>query len=192
MAFLFEVNEKVVFPNSETLLVSPFKEIWNRDKSKAKHTALEEFAYIEFITSMKKSNPYRQYPEDKKEGVVREAVITNEDWQPDELVKEAVKKIIEFQEESSTTYRYYMSAKRAIETMIEFFNNVDLSERNFKTGNPIYKPSDITRAFNDLEKNMANLKALEKKVEEELFEETKNRSDKQISPFADPGSLNRM
>ena len=53
MAFLFIVTEKTVFPNTETLLISPFKDIWKRDKTKQKHHALEEFAYIEFMSSMK-------------------------------------------------------------------------------------------------------------------------------------------
>ena len=57
---------------------------------------------------------------------------------------------------------------------------------------PIWKPRDITSALNDTEKVLANIKSLEKKVEEELFEETKTRSNKQISPFADPESLNTM
>lgn len=189
MAFLFQVDNKVVFPNPETLLIYPFKDIWERDKSKGKETALREFAYIEFITSMKKSNPYRQYPESRKQDVVQKATIGDKNWKPDKLIVEGMKKIKKFQEEASTTYNYYISAKNAIETMTDFFNNVDLNERNFKTGNPIYKPADITRAFNDLERNLANLKALEKKVEEELFEETRTRSDKQISPFANPSSL---
>ena len=189
MAFLFEVNEKVVFPNSETLLISPFKEIWERDKSKGKENALQEFAYIEFMTSMKKSNPFRQYPEDKKEEIVKGEVITQVDWHPDVLIEEAIEKLKVFQQEASTTYNYYMSAKTAAEKMQDFFNNVDITAVNPKTFNPLYKPRDITSALNDTEKVLANLKALEKKVEEELYEETKTRSDKQISPFANPDSL---
>jgi hypothetical protein len=189
MAFLFEINEKVAFPNAETLLISPFKEIWERDKSKGKENALEEFAYIEFMTSMKKSNPYRQYPEDKKEAVIIEAVITQEDWEADELIKAAMDKIVQFQKEASTTYNFYMSAKTAAEKMQDFFNTVDINERGGKFETPIWKPKDITSALNDTEKVLSNLKALEKKVEEELFEETKNRSNKEISPFADPNSL---
>ena len=38
MAFLFIVSEKSVFPNPETLLISPFKDIWARDKGKKKIT----------------------------------------------------------------------------------------------------------------------------------------------------------
>lgn len=189
MAFLFTVTEKTVFPNTETLLISPFKEIWNRDKTKEKHQAISEFAYVEFMTSMKKSNPYRQYGSDMKEKKIRQAVITQEGWEPDDLIRQAMDKIIEFQREASTTYNYYMAAKKAAEKMQEFFLEVDITAVNEKTFNPIYKPKDITGALNDTEKVLGNLKSLEKKVEEELYEETKNRSNKEVSFFADPESL---
>jgi hypothetical protein len=189
MAFLFIVTEKTVFPNPETLLISPFKEIWARDKTKSKHDALEEFAYIEFMSSMKKSNPYRQYPEHEKENKIIEAVITRDGWKPDELIKKGMHQVVKFQKEASTTYNYYMAAKKAVEKMQDFFNEVDITAVNEKTFNPIYKPKDITNALNDTEKVLGNLKTLEKKVEEELYEETKNRSNKEISFFADPESL---
>ncbi len=189
MAFLFEVSEKTVFPNPETLLISPFKDIWERDKTKQKIFALEELAYIEFMTSMKKSNPYRQYKIGIKETKIREAVITKKGWEPDDLIREGMEMVVKFHKEASTTYNYYMAAKRAAEKMQNFFMEVDINEVNPKTFNPIYKPRDITSALNDTEKVLSNLKTLEKKVEEELYEETKNRSNKEISFFADPESL---
>ena len=60
MAYLFQINGRAVFPNAETILISPFKDIWERDLSKNKENAIQEFAYIEFMTSMLKSNPYRK------------------------------------------------------------------------------------------------------------------------------------
>jgi hypothetical protein len=188
MAFLFSINEKSVYPNAETLLISPFKEVWQRDKDKDKHIALAEFAYIEFMSSMKKSNPYRQYAPDKKEGKIIKDLLPD-GWEADDQVKMCIHRVIKFQREASSTYNYYMGAKRAAEKMTDFFNDVDINLKNEKSGNPIYKPRDITSAINDLERNLANLKALEKKVEEELYEETKNRSNKEISFFADPESL---
>jgi len=189
MSFLFKINEKVVFPNEETLLIEPFKSIWKRDKTKNKNIALKELAYIEFMTSLKKSNPFRQYPEDKKEEVIKEEIIRNKKWKPDKLIMNAIEKLKVFQKEASTTYNYYLSAKTAAEKMQYFFNTVDITAVNPKTCNPLYKPRDITSALNDTEKVLSNLKSLEKKVEEELYEETRTRSDKQISPFADPNSL---
>lgn len=189
MAFLFTVTEKTVSPNAETLLIEPFKTIWNRDTDKQKRNAIEDFAYIEFLSSMKKSNPYRQYPEKEKPSKVKEAVITRPDWEPDTLIEEAIYVMNKFQKEASSTFNYYKAAKIAAEKMQDFFNNVDINTVNKKTLNPIYKPRDITSALNDTEKVLSNLKTLEKKVEEELYEETKNRSNKEISFFADPESL---
>lgn len=189
MAFLFEVNNKIVIPNPETLLIEPFKEIWERDKTPNKVHAIEDFTYIEFITSMKKSNPYRQYPEERKHEVLVEEIITRDNWIPDGLIQQGISKVEQFQKEASTTYNYYMAAKTAAEKMQEYFIEVDINERNEKSGNPIYKPRDITSALNDTEKVLANLKSLEKKVEEEIYEETRNRSDKKISPLANPQSL---
>lgn len=188
MAFLFKIEEKIAFPNEETLLISPFKDIWERDSSPNKTYALEEFAFIEFMTSMKKSNPYRQYDEDRKYEVVVEAVITQENWEPDELVEEGIKQLKEFQTNASSTYSYYLAVKKAAENMKDFFSTVDVNERN-ERGTPVFKPREITSALNDTEKVLTNLKALEKKVEEELYESTKNRADKKISPFANPNSL---
>jgi len=189
MAYLFQINGKAVFPNPETLLISPFKEIWDRDLSSEKENAIQEFAYIEFMTSMLKSNPYREYPETKKDEIIRKDIITQIEWQPDDLVVEAMEWLVNKQTEGSITFTYWLSNKAAIEKMINFFNNFDIDERNFKSGMPIYKPKDITSAVADAEKTLTTLSALKTKVDEELYESNRNRADKVISPFANPNSL---
>lgn len=189
MANLFQINGTAVFPNPETLLISPFKEIWERDPSPKKEVAIQEFAYIEFMSSMLRSNPYREYPIGRREEIIRETIITVLDWNPDEYVLKGMEWIHNIQMEGSISYTYWLSNKRAIEKMIEFFDNVDIDERNFKSGNPLYKPRDITSAVSDAEKMLVALNGLKKKVDEELFESTKMRSDKVISPFADPNSI---
>lgn len=189
MAYLFEINGKAVYPKAETLLVSPYKEIWERDKSEGKEVALMEYGYMEFMVSMLKSNPYRDYPESKKDSIIRQDIVFIEDWNPDELVRRGMQKMVELQTEGSISYAYWMSNRKAMEKMIDFFNNFDIDERNLKSGMPIYKPKDITSAVADAEKSLATLDALKTKVEEELYEKSKTRSDKVISPFANPDSL---
>lgn len=184
MSFLFNIEGRAVFPNPETLLITPFKDIWERDKTPSKAIAIQEFAYIEFMTSMLKSNPYREYPEDKKETIIRKDVITEIDWQPDGFVKHAMKKIEEWQMEGSLSYTYWMSNKKAAEKMIDFFETFDIDERNPKTMNPIYKPRDITGAISDAEKTLTTLNALKVKVDEEIFESIKTKGQKIISPFS--------
>lgn len=184
MSFLFQIEGKAVLPNPETLLIEPFKTIWDRDESEKKSLAIQEFGYIEFMTSMLKSNPYREYPEDKKDSVIRDGLNMEEDWSPDSLIHEAMHKIIELQEEGSLVYSYWMANKAAAEKMIKFFLGFDINERNEKTFNPVYKPGDITKAINDTEKTLQTLDSLKKKVDEEVFEISRNKSNKEISPFS--------
>lgn len=190
MAYLFEVQGKSAVPNTETLLVEPFKSIWKRDKDKQKSNALEELTYIEFMSSQKKTNPFRQYPDYRKSDEIIKQVITQKNWKPDKLVLEGIKKIDDFQKEASSTYSFYLSAKKTIESLKDFFDKVDLRERNDK-GMPVYKPAEITRALNDVEKVTATFKNLEKKMSDELIESTKTKGGKEISPFAMKSSLDK-
>jgi hypothetical protein len=188
MAYLFIIENKKLNPNPETLLIPEFKKIWDRDESKDKHIAMMEFAYIEFMTSYKKSNPYKDYPKDIKEETIIKEVITEKNWTPDAAVKAAMDKIVEIQQEGSITYRYWMSNKEAAEKLIIFFETFDMDERTDKNI-PIYKPRDITSALKDARTTLETITDLKKRVEEELFESTKVRGNKEISPFSDPTSL---
>lgn len=189
MSVLFKVENRVVIPNTETLLISPFKEIWERDTSEGKEVAMAEFKYIEFTTSMLASNPYAGYDEETKVQKVIDACIFMEDWKPDELVIGAQKEMEKFNTEASSSYTYYMSAKIAAEKMKDFFNTFDMNEVNTKTMNPVYKPRDITSALKDTSDVLQRLDTMKKKVEEELFQVVKRRGEKVISPFADPSNM---
>lgn len=184
MSFLFQIRSNAVYPNPETLLIEPFKTIWERDTSEKKEIAIQEYGYMEFMTSMLKSNPYREYPPDRKEEVIRQDIIRIENWEPDKYVKAGIDKIIEFQEDGSITYVYWMSNKNAAEKLIKFFNNFSMSETNPKTGMPVYKPKDITSAIADAEKTLKTLASLKDKVDEEVYESMRNKGGKEISPFA--------
>lgn len=181
MAFLFTVENSVAIPNTETLLIPPFKEIWERDKSKDKGQAIKEFTFVELMSSKKKTNPYAGYSDEIRFEKLKEYLF-EEDWEQDNLIEEALIKIKEFQKEASPTYSYYLSVLEAAEKMKTFFKTFNINERNDK-GIPIYKPGDITRALNDTDKVLQNINSMKEKVEQELFEQTKTKSNKQINPF---------
>ena len=181
MAFLFVVENGVAKPNTETLLISPFKEIWERDNSDNKNLATKELTFVEFMSSKKKTNPYAGYDDNMRYERLLE--IMPEEWEMDELVESALIKIKDFQINASPTYQYYLSAVKAASKMRDFFNDFEFSEINERSGNPLYKPSDITRALNDTSKTLENLNSMKEKVEQELFEQTKTRGNKTINPF---------
>jgi hypothetical protein len=190
MSLLFTVESKVVSPTTQVLLIPPFKEIWERDKSEDKRYAIEDFSYIEFMASIQKSNPYSGYAEHQRPEKIIKDIITREDWdQEDPLLIHGIAKLKEFQAEASVTYNYYMAAKSAAEKMQQFFIGFSMSDVNLRTGAPIFKPKDITSALNDTSRVLENLNTLREKVDNEVFEEIKNKGQKIVSPFADPNSL---
>lgn len=181
MANLFTVENSVAIPNTETLLIEPFKTIWERDKTKDKEVALKEFTFIELMSSKKKSNPFSGYSDDIRFEKLRDSLFY-EDWEPDNLVEQCLAKIDEFQKEASPTYSYYMSVLEAAEKMKSFFRSFDINEVNDR-GQRIWKPKDITSAMVDTERVLQNLNSMKDKVEQELFEATKTRANKQINYF---------
>lgn len=183
MSYLFEVNNNIATPNTETLLISPFKEIWNRDKTISKEVAIKEFTFIELMTSKKRSNPYAGYSDDVRLEKLKELLFKDvKNWKPDKKIEEALKYLDDIQKEASPTYSYYLSVIEAVEKMKKFFKDFNFNERTDK-GVPIYKPADITRAISDTDNLLQNLNSMKEKVEQELFEATKTRSNKQINPF---------
>lgn len=188
MSVLFKLEGTIVIPNEETLIIPPFDEIWSRDKSEDKWMALREFAYIEFMTSMLKSNPYKGYSKDVRDEKIREDIIKVEDWKPDELVKQAMLKIEEFQTDGSESYTLLVDALKAKDSLQNFLRTFDLDERN-RHGGMILKPRDVTSSLLDLDKVVTAINTLKKKVEEDIFESVKTRGGKIISPFANPNSI---
>lgn len=180
MAYLFIVENNVAKPTDEVLLIEPYKSIWERDKSKNKIKALNEFTFIEFMVSKKKSNPYKGYDEESRFEKLCELYLGGK--KPDNLIEQGMSDLDTFQKEASETYRYYESASKAAEKLQIFFNTFDITDVNEK-GQLLYKPRDITSALNDTTKVLQNLNSLKEKVEQELFDITRTKSNKEINYF---------
>lgn len=188
MAILFTVEEGIAKPHEETLLIEPFKTIWKRDKHRKKVNAIQEFTYIEFMTSKLATNPYRGYDAATRSLKLKEEFIKIENWKEDNLIKMGMEVLHEFQTNASLDYGMYVDAEFAAQKLRIFFRTFDINERTEK-GIPIYKPKEITAALQDVDRTITSLDALKKKVEEQLYEVTKTRAQKVVSPFADPTSL---
>lgn len=183
MSSLFIVEGNIAKPNPETLLIEPFKTIWERDTDVDKSIAIKEFTYMELMTSKKRSNPYAGYNEEmRKEKLVEMLFHRLPDWEVDSLVEQGMAEIVTFQKEASPTYSYYISVLGATEKMKQFFNEFDINEVNEK-GARVFKPNEIIMAIANTDKLLQNLNSMKEKVEQELFEQSKTRGMKQINPF---------
>lgn len=183
MSSLFIVEGNIAKPNPETLLIEPFKTIWERDTDVDKSIAIKEFTYMELMTSKKRSNPYAGYNEEMRKEKLMEMLFHRlPDWEVDSLVEQGMAQIVTFQKEASPTYSYYISVLGATEKMKQFFNEFDINEVNEK-GARVFKPNEIIMAIANTDKLLQNLNSMKEKVEQELFEQSKTRGMKQINPF---------
>ena len=183
MSHLFIVENSIAKPNTETLLISPFKEIWDRDLTEDKEIAIKEFTFMELMSSKRRSNPYAGYSDDVRQEKLKTYLFEDTpEWVPDIEVEKGLAKIVEFQREASPTYSYYVSVLEATEKMKNFFSTFDINEVNDK-GARIFKPNEIVMAISNTDKLLQNLHSMKETVEQELFEQTKTRGMKQINPF---------
>ena len=189
MSWIFTIENRVVKPQLETLLIEPFKEIWHRDLGEGKPKAMKEFAYIEFMVSVKQSNPYAGYPVAERAVRICKDVMEDENYIPDNIVKQAIDWLENHQKESSPTLTYYLSALKAANKIKDFFDTFDMNEKNTKSGALIYTPKMITSAIIDTETALQKIVAIREKVYNEVFETIKTKGQKKISLFADPNSL---
>lgn len=180
---LFEINDGIVVPLPDILLIYPFKDIWDRDTTPKKPIAMKEFAFIEFSCSYKKTNPYIGYPEEIRYDKIREGVFKDfPDWRPDELVTEAIRVYREFQTEASPSMKFYEAAMHGVVKLQDYYLKLDMTKLN-KQGSPINKPSDVARGLSMTGAVLQNLENLRERVEQELFESNKVRGNRVVNPF---------
>lgn len=179
---IFIIENNVAKPTTEVLLIPIFYNIWDRDTSSRKSTAIKEFTYIEFMVSPKKTNPYSGYKEDIRGRKIANDIFKGEDYSPDPVVIEAIAWYNNILVEASPSMEFLNAAKNAASKLIDFLNNFDMDERN-RSGAPIYKPKDITSALNDTPATIKSLNDLTEKVQQELFDTTRSRGNKDINPF---------
>lgn len=180
---IFKIEGNIVKPTTEILLLSPFKEIWERDTTPKKALAILEFSFIEFYCSQKKSNPFAGYSNEKRESEIKKNLFSKyPTWQIDELIKKAIIVYNDWLMEASQSMSFLIAAKTGAEKLKEFFNELDMTKMNSK-GMPIYKPAEVTRALKDSFEVIKTLDAIEKKVQQEIYESSKIRGGGEINHY---------
>lgn len=178
MEILTVQNNRVV-PNPHALSDPPFKELW--DRAVDKEVALAEFTYIEFMCSLKKTNPYKDYPPEYKAKAIARAAFGTDTYEPDELVMKCIHAYRKHLSKQLAV-RMYDAAKEVAERLIRDMTHMDLGERT-KSNAAVYKPIDITKAISESDKVLAALQSLEKKVEEDVYEKMKTKGDRRVNPL---------
>lgn len=180
---LFRTENGIVIPIPETLLIYPFGDIWNRDTTVGKDVATKEFAYIEFVCSMKESNPYAGYQDDIRPARVKENLFRQQpDWQPDSLIIDGIAIYKDFQDNASYSMRFYKAALIGVEKLQSYYDTLDMGERTSQ-GGLVNKASEVARGLSQTAGILQNLETLKKKVQQELFESGKVRGNRTVNPL---------
>ena len=162
---LFSLKKNEVIVEPQTLLIKEFKDIYNADKSKDKSLATKELAYVYFITDW--SSVYMNFQEEERHEAIKEDLQLDPTWEPNHLVKLAIKKYDDLQQ--TPTMKYAKSIRKSFWDMVSYFDKIDYNERDARK-QPVYKIQDVTKAMADAGKLMDSINKIEDTVKREQSE----------------------
>jgi len=181
MEDMFIVEEMKVIPSPEVLLIKEFRKLWETTDDKL--LATSRMAVVYFMRSGVK-NPFMGYNEDERMSKIMDALPGGSSIVEgcEKEIENAIKKFEELLKNGSPSWKFYYSALNAAHKMIGFFDTLDMSKK-LRSGMPVYKPADITRALKDTRDVLKALTDLKKDVEQDNFSASRTRKNREINPF---------
>lgn len=184
--FLFDntVNE-VVINEPEVLLIREFAELWANERNKSKEDpkgtkkrkAYREFTYIWLMCDW--ASPYADYTEkERHEEALKDSGLTDKEWN-DPVFRAACRKYRELQN-SSRTLKLLKSAQGVVDKITDYFDNIDIEERDPVTGKPIFKTKDVMAEMANIPEVVEKLKTIEFMYKKEIEESGDLMGDVQI------------
>lgn len=174
--FLFDNSDNSVIVNEpEILLIREFSALWSNDRNKTKEDpkgskksrAYRELTYIWLMCDW--SSPYSDYTEQERhKEALKDARLTEEEWN-DPTFRAACRKYRELQD-SSRALKLIKSAQGVVDKITDYFDTLDIQERDAVTGKPIFKTKDVMGELKEVSNVVEQLKTLEflyKKEQEE-------------------------
>ena len=177
---LFDIKGEEVILNVQVLGIPPFKELYERDKSKGKKQAHKEIAYITFLCDNTVDNHYRGYSENDRNRILKRDFLKDENYEPDDLVLEGIEKFKELQK--TATSRLYESALDGVNKLAGYFTNIDFNDLG-EDGKPIHSAKELAQNLSAVGNIVKSLKQLEAVVRQEQQDATTARGGNIISEF---------
>ena len=174
-----EINEP------DVLLIREFAALWEKSRNKCKEDptgslrkrAFRELAYIYLMLSWKST--YSDYTQaERHEECLKDAGITEAEW-ADPTFRAACRKYKELQD-SSRSLKLIKSAQSIVDKITDYFDTIDLTERDEITGKPIYKTGDVMKEMQNVSKIVEELKTLEYMYKKEQEAESDVRGGAEI------------
>lgn len=161
---IFEiVNGQVTF-SPQALMIKPFKEIWDADKSKDKPMATMEMAYVYYMADERSDYMYILDKGERHDQILSDLDF-KKTWKKKPYIDTAVEYYVRLSETTST--RLLTSTRNVIEKISGFLDTIDVNERDIRSNKPIH---DITKITGSVEKIPKLIKALNE-IEKEIIKE---------------------
>jgi hypothetical protein len=176
---LFDLRDFKVTISPRALLIPEFKTLWDRDKSKDKDKALQELAYVYYLSDFK--SPYLLSLDlSLVAHTVAKDFMRDEEYKPDEKINEAIVKYKDLQ--ITPSMRLLSASLTTVNRLTDYLEEVDLNERDDKN-KPIYKPSDILNSIGGLVESLTKVRD---QVEKEITKAGTLRGQRRKGNREDP------
>lgn len=176
--FTFENYEVKVEPEAITLKV--FKTLWDRDKSKDKHIAKQELAYIYFMEDPRSDYQYIIDRDKRSEEIIRGLGMPAK-WKADSKVEEACKFYASFKPTSAGLLE---DTRYAVNKLRIMLRNINIDERDAKN-KPVHTLSSITQTIKQIPALVKDLDEAEKTLSRDIVAEAKARGSQEKALFED-------
>lgn len=176
--FLFDNGKNEVTINEpEVLLIKEFAALWTNARNKTKEDpkgiyktrAFRELTYIWLMLDW--ASPYADYTEQERhQEALKDANLTEAEW-ADPTFRAACRKYRDMQD-SSRALKLIKSAQGIVDKITDYFESIDLTERDPLTGRPVYKTKDVMAEMKTVSEVVEELKTLEFMYKKEQEEES--------------------
>jgi len=157
----FKNNKVIISP--EIVSITPFKEIWEKDKSKDKEKATNKLKYLWFYIDYE--SPYFKYSEKEKHEKILTNVLKDTKFKVDEELKVAMDSYRELN--YTPAIETVDSAMTFVKQIQKFFKTVDLNE--------VKNAKQVTDIFANMPKIIASLNEAKAQAEKEQSSNLKVR-----------------
>jgi hypothetical protein len=170
--FEIDIDTNTIKLNREWIYLTPeFAALLRRDKGsdgdydgRRKLKATKEFTFIYFYVDF--ASPLRDYePSEKRKEALIYAQLTEADI--DSVVDTALRKYEDMFLKAARSLRTYKALNKTLDAMDDFFENLDMDERD-KKGELVHDPTAIVNSAKKMDEYYTALKNFAKRVEEEL------------------------
>ena len=153
----------------EAFLVRPIRRLFHQDRSERKENFWRQMSYLYFVVSPASSYSYILDPEERAQEVIKQEGLPA-DFRPSELLLEAMQI---YRKLTVTPSQKLLEASLiAANTVSQFLSDPSILEKVDDKGRPLYQISSVTAALKNVEGIVSSLQTLQKKVEQEIQEES--------------------